>query len=596
MPVDPSTWSKGDFVSATRLNGDAYAVAGQAFSPNGVRFHSQRPLYKAMQASAGLTVQSGAWRGIFQAAGANILVDTSGNYGVQMDPDYDGTIGDAVVYSNGNPVAPKGASGRPIGAGGGWYLVSSFIPIGGISANNFARVNMTNSVNGWNNNNPNLLSTGTAIAGNAAHDICPHVVDLIYFDGGSYMPVIQNGGTVTNPLRTTVDGSGETAWFSALWASVSAQYGFTASAVPAPATFTTATAATLNGATGLRDILRVFNMPPALRVAGGTSTSVGSGTGATALNLGTPQVDTYGGWNSGTNTYTVPMSGVYFVYGAVQYQAAGSTVTSRAGVSVGGNSKFGPMSAMSSGTANCTSTIRLLDLNAGDAIQLITSQVSGGALGTATTNPPVLILVWMGAKAGFPGTLPTVPDLSYRYLAQGASTPAQTPLASHLANDLSFLTWRPWFLSQQVSAQSLSQSTSAVLSMDTITGSGHATAGDPWSGWNAANNRWVAPVSGWYLAVMEVFFPQPTLTVTPSTLAQFRISTTGTASSNYDWYGHQNLPATQNSGGAQAMGFYYLRAGDWIEAAAQTQDTASGAFSTSTIAPHTHFEVIWVSE
>jgi len=133
------------------------------------------------------------------------------------------------------------------------------------------------------------------------------------------------------------------------------------------------------------------------------------------------------------------------------------------------------------------------------------------------------------------------------------------------------------------------------MTMDTISGTGHSTAGDPWSGWSAANNRWVAPVSGWYMSTFEVFFPQATLTSTPSTLAQLRTSNTATASSNYDWYGHQNLPTTENDGGAQAMGFYYLRAGDWIQPVVQTQDTASGSFSTSTT-NSSHFEVIWVSE
>src|SRR6185437_780183 len=384
MPVDPATWLLRDYVSASRLNGDLYAVNGQAFSPNGVRFHARRPLYKAIQANPGLTVQAGAWRGIFQAAGASVIADNSGYYGVTMDPNYDGIIGDAVVYSNGNPNAPQGSSGNPVGGGGGWYLVSSFAPIGGISANNLARMNVTNSVNGWSNNNPNLLSTGTALAGNANHDICPHVVDLIYFDGGMYMPLIQNGGTVTNPLRTTVDGSGETAYWNALWASVNTQYGFTASAAPAPAAFTNSTAATLNGNTGLRDVLRVFNMPPALRIQATASTSIASGTGQKIVTLANPQLDSYNGWSNGTNTYTVPFAGIYFVYAAVQYQSSGNNVTSRAGISVNGNSKYGPMSMMTSGSDNCTSHMQLIDLNAGDTIQLITSQVSGAALGTAT--------------------------------------------------------------------------------------------------------------------------------------------------------------------------------------------------------------------
>jgi len=599
MPVDPYTWQLNDFVTASRLDNDLYAINALAYNPNGTRFHARKPLYKAMQAATGLSVNAGAYRGLFQSAGANVLVDNSAYFGVQMDPDYAGIVQDGVSFSNGNPNLPQGGSGNLVGGGGGWYLVSAFAPLGGHDPNSPYRANITNSTNGFPSGGPNLLSCPQACAGNANHDVTPWVCDLIYFDGGSYMPVAFNGAASAANLATTIDGSGETSRFHAMWASVLPQYGFQVPGGPAPIQSWTGANSDIGSAqlnSAIRNTLRVFNMPPALRVnAGNSGGNIPSGLGTnTTINLSSVQLDSYGGWN-GSNTYTVPFDGIYLCYGAVSLQAAGSAMPARCGIKVNSTNKQGPVHQMAAGNNNNVATVKLLDLQAGDTVQLIASQASGSTVSCAGNIPPVLLLLWMGARSGFPASLPSVPDLSYRYTAGlGAAGTTQTAFNTGLGNDLTFLYYRPFLLSKQGTAQAISQGTNTVVTMDTVGGIIHSGTGDPYSGWDAVNTRYVAPRPGWYLATFEVFFGTPSLTVTPSTIAQFRISTSAGVS-NYDQYGHQNVPPSQSGGGASAMGYYYLRAGDWIEPVVQTQDTASGSFSTVT-SPNSHFECIWVSE
>lgn len=599
MPTDPRTWSEFDQVTATRLNGDLYCVDGGAFLPTGIQFHARKPVYKAIQAEQNIAIAAQTWRGMFEQRPANVVVDNAGWYGAQMDPDFSGTIADAIAYSDGNPAQPNPANGNLIGNGGGWYLTSAWTALSGGSANTLYRCNIANGP--WTGNNPNLISSGVNLEGNNNRDICPFVVDLVNYDGGSYTPVILNQGTSPVNMHNSADGSGESCYFQAHWASIYKNHGFTA-AQPNPqpswGSTSTVTASLLNGPTGIRDVLRVLNMPPMLRVTSSVSTNCPDST-PTVINLGTSSADTYSAYSNSTNTYVVPFGGLFFAYGVVTFSGTGTFVPARCSIRVNGTDFWGPWSTMQAGSNNGVAKLGMLDLQAGDTVQLVGEQNCGSTLGTATSIPPILILLWMSRYAA-PSPIPTLPDLSFRYTAGMGAAATLAAFNDHLANDLNFLVHKPLLMSTQQNAQSVPQGgTGQQLNMDTIGGIVHNSNGDPYGGWDSVHQRYVAPVTGWYLATSEVFFGTPSLTSTPSTVALIGVSTSGGAASAWDWYGHMNLTtgAGRLPGGAHAMGYYLLRGGqDWIAPGVITQDTASGNFSTYVAGPNSHFEVCYISQ
>lgn len=589
MPVDPRTWSQLDPVTASRLNGDLASYHGLQFAPTGVRFHARRPLYKSTQVTtASLPVQPGGWRTPFQGYGSSVLVDTGADYGELLDATFSGTIQDNVAGSAGEPLAiPLPA------ANGGWYLTSTFVPMQCAASVPYAAA----IANGFSGANPNITGMGTRQAGNSTHDTTPYAVDLTLFGTQGFFPVAFNGNSVSSTIRTTVDGSGEAVYWQAHWASIDPDHAYLA-AQPAPKTSwlstDTVTAALLNGPNGIRDVLRFLNCPPALRVNTNYSTSCANNTD-TLVQMGTTALDSYNGWSGFTaSTYTVPRSGLYLGYGLVSFKPGGTQ--GRAGINVNGTTYWGPASPAPSTGDQCVSKIQVFDLLAGDTVQLRAMQGSGGTLGTATDLLPRLVLLWLGNK-GVPAALASVPDLSYRY---AAGTPAVSMLATlnnHLANDLNFLTSKPYLLAYQGTAQAIPDSTDTALTMDTVSGMIHNSNGDNYSGWSSANHNYVAPRDGWYMAVMENFFPPATLTASPATFAEFQHSQHSGAQSAWDWYQHQNATTGNMPCGAAALGYYYLRAGDTLTPGCQAQLMSSGSTDTSVVAgAQSHCEIVWVSE
>jgi len=507
-----------------------------------------------------------------------------------MDGAFNGQIVDSVAFSDG--VTPN------LIGGGGWYLVSAFTPITNINAGSV--VYSTAICSGFTSGQPNLNFRGTSQAGNAGHDVTPFAVDLIRPGGNSFFVTAYNGGSGSPnaQLKFSTDGSGESFTFQALWASVPPANGHIAGAAPAPKTSwlstDTVTAAGLNAE--IRDIFRVLNMPPALKVQSTGTTSCATST-ATAISLPSVLLDSYSGWNSGTSTYTAPFSGIYLISGNVFFPGSGTVTLAKTGVNVGGTNIWGPAGPDPSGGVLGTSKIGLFDLNAGDTVQLMGFQTSGSTQSTVSSPVSQLVILYMGAKGAVTGS-PTPPDLSYRYPPQGGSAAALSTLNTHLANDTNFLVNKPYFTGHQQTQQTgIADGTETQVIIDTIAGQVHASNGDNYSGWNATTHVYTAPVDGWYMAISEVFLPPATLTTQPASAALLQVSSNFGASDAWDWYQHATANTSGQVTGAAAMGFYYLRQGDTITPGVIQQNMVSGTNSLAAPASaKTHFDLIWVSE
>jgi len=124
--------------------------------------------------------------------------------------------------------------------------------------------------------------------------------------------------------------------------------------------------------------------------------SVATGFGGQSFNLGTPAIDTYGGWSGGTpSRYTPTTPGWYSLIGSVQWpvNASGCRVASvlKNGTSVGGFSNT--MNALSTASYFPTHQITgLFQMNGTtDYVEVWGYQDSGGSLTTVTGGTYLIV-------------------------------------------------------------------------------------------------------------------------------------------------------------------------------------------------------------
>jgi hypothetical protein len=406
------------------------------------------------------------------------------------------------------------------------------------------------------------------------------------------------GGFGQNPGANGADGQVLLSWTPL----ANANYG--TGPVPAPQPSwddaTAATAALVNGNTGITGVCNFLANPPVFRAHATTTQSIATSAAATVA-LGTVDADTYSGWNSSTGTYTVKQPGIYLAGALVPYAANGTAVRV-AGISVNGIPYWGP--ASNAGTADLCNVAKtqMFSLNAGDTVQLVTWQNSGGALGTATSAQARMFLVWLCAQGAPPG-LPGAPDPGFRW--QSGTPGANLPnlMTQHLSQDLGFLVQRPYLLAYQSVAQSgLAQNAFATMVLDKAQGIAHLDAGDNYGGWTAgASNNYAAVIPGWYLACGE-FFATSSGASGASVIGGIAASTSGGFSPSVtpDWYQHQTATANGSLGGAAAVfGLYYLNAGESLTPQLEAQSytatfgTLTSSFAGGQVA--SHFEMCWIS-
>lgn len=591
MPVPPSIYAGSAVIPAGQLDTDLYTYApGNNHAPNGILFHTLRPLLiEGLSASIGqVSSAAGTNQGL---TGSNFWTNYIDN-GVYFGPgaDFPGATAD------GHFLATVPGSAGAAGSAGGYYLFWGFPAI--VETTNAGAYGAAIDANGG------TVTTGGHQLSTTTRNQCAYVLDLM-LAGTAISALIgycadTSGGTFASRFNA-IDYSGELSRYYALWAGVAAG-GQTVAALPSPQTSYTAnseiTSTLLNGTSGIGGTLTFLNNPPMLRAANFNSSTVADSTVTTvpvAGNTAGPQVDSYGKLNTSTYTYTVPISGVYLVHGAVNF-AASTTAQRQAGIQVNGSlNLWGPSYQAAAIGTTVPQVTRLLDLHAGDTLKLVAQQNTGAGLAFGGTGAPCrLVAVWLGALWGGGTTLGwTPPDTGFRWQAgtPGQDLPAQWQ--DHMANDLNFLINRPYLLTYQSSAQSgLAVGSYDVITMGAATGRVHATPGDNYGGWTAGSgNHYTAQIDGWYLVCAGYFAAASQGTVHPIAA----IKQTPAGSVTPDLFQHVPTSTTTYPGGAEAVGLYYLRAGDQVQPVFQLQDAASSWSTTAAAGDESHFEAIWVS-
>jgi hypothetical protein len=603
MPVAPTTWLTGP-ITAKQLITDLYDYSpGNYHAPNGINYHANRPLYVAglnipsntQVSSAGtftnVSVTNGAWRN---------FMDTGGLWGNGADLPGNLALGQFL------PIVP-GSYGFEAQNPGGLYLLIGFVGWGSQTSAGGCGAGLGAGASGG---EPTPGLAGAKQLASTTRDNCSYVIDLIAGGPNTYnclqgYAADSSGTGGYTYLHNGNDYSGETTRFYSMWCGV-ASLPTPATSLPTPqATYgpsTAITAAFLNGNSGIAGPLAFLNNPPMLRLANLDGATVATNTVFKPALSGNPQgispFDNFGAYVSGTNTYTVPISGVYLVHATVNY-AANTGGQRQAGVQVNGSLNLWGGSYQAAGVGGTAPQMtRLLDLQVGDTLQLITQQNTGASTTLANGQPARLIAIWLGALS--PSGSQVVwnpPDTSFRWQAGTQSDQLPLQFFLHMANDLGFLINRPYMMAYQTTQQSSSTwGTWNIVTMNTLGGRVHGSgsnSGDNYNGWvSGASNSYQAVVAGWYLVVAG--YNQTAPAATTHLVAGIRQSPGG--NNVPDWYQHLRTASSTFAPGVDACGFYYLRPGDSVQPQFQPQD-GSGTWTTFVGAgQESHFGVVWISE
>lgn len=360
----PRTWSPGDLILAPRLRADV---------SDAVAFLTQRPFF------AGQNTLAPSW-------------PNSANNALPLN---------AELTDFWNMHSTTQNSSQLYCQAPGWYLCRAAVPFAYTTATQqqFACgfTPHTGGVTGTN-------TLGVMVQG-SGHNPMPVCCDLIQQTvtggiggGGDYIQptAFQASGGAINLISTaTVQPN-----VSARW--VCANSGTQPLPIPPLATAPSPiTSAWLNA--NVRDTINFLIYPPIVRAvyAPGASTLANSAWPAgSTVPLNAETVDNYGAFNTGTFTFTAPVAGIYYCYGQFCLGASAAFGSIGAGFSVGGGTtQWGDSPFTNSvGGAGATVTKRLR-LTAGQTVQFMATQNSGGAVAysTSANNQTRAIFVWEGA-------------------------------------------------------------------------------------------------------------------------------------------------------------------------------------------------------
>jgi hypothetical protein len=620
MPVPPSTWAGSAPITAKQLNTDLYTFTpGNNHTPNGILFHSNRPSYITNLFSAGSGAPSSTG-GVTQGMVSENFnfwtsyLDNSALFGIGCDFPAQSSLGmflAMVSGAGGTPITTFGTAGFT--ANNGWYLVTGVIPtkatsnVGAIGASYYAQQSSgafsvvggaKQAVDTAVNNSSYVLDIAPAVGSTAITAANLGMQIAVFAASTTGSPVIPFAYA-----GTAQDYSGEGTRMYVSWVSVNVN-GSTVSSLPVPhsgySSASTITSSFLNGTTGIQGVLNFLNYPPALRQAAAGTTSVPNTTVTQIpLNFNTTvgfNLDSYNGFNSTTSTYTVPVSGVYLCHGLIAWAASSTNSQRLTGIRVNSTNFFGPAYQQATNSTTNSSFTQILDLEAGDTVELVGYQNQGATVQVASIlDWNRLVMVWLTSLGGGGSPLTwTPPNTSFRWQAGTSGSALPALFNSHLTNDLSFLMQRPYLLSSQTTAQTgLTAGSFSNITMGSVGGIIHGSPGDNYGGWNAGSNCYVAPVSGWYLATCGYVFANPTATPA-SFIAGLAQNPPGTAP--VDYYQHIASRSNTLNPGAEGVGIYYLRAGDTLQPMAQQQTGTTWATGTNMVGQGSHFELCWLSE
>ena len=586
MPIAPAPFPGSAPPTAKLLNTSLYTFTpGNQFTPDGILFHCTRPLLVEGLIGTALTQPSsaaGTFRSIAGSGDWRSYFDSAALYGGGADTQWSTAAGTL------NPAVP-GSDGLGTDPPGGIYLAWGFAAFA-------ATVNAGGSGAG-------LAENGTVVAGGIQASSTTRVnaayaLDLVQAANGQLTSLegycADSSGSAFTLASNTTDYSGELTRFYGLWAAV-VNDGSALSSVPAVTSWAaggTVTSAILNG-NAIGNPLILLNYPAALRAGAALTTAIPGGGTVTTIPVNAAQIDTYSAFSTSSHTWTVPLSGVYLVHGTAHFGTA-TTTNVQAGIQVNGTlTVWGPAYQAAGSGSTAPQVTRLLDLEAGDTVKLVAaSNTTGNVLGSAFQSR--LCSLWMSALAPSSGAWSWAPpDTGFRWQAGTPGSALAGQFQEHLTNDLSFLIERPYLLAwQNVTQAGLTQDAWHTITMDTALGIVHATPGDPYGGWHSgASNHYAAPVPGWYLVVAG-YAPAVPASTPASCLAGILQSPAG--SSSPDQYQRISTSSSGFLPGAEAIGVYYLRAGDTITPQYQQQD--GGTFATAGVAGHeSMLGIVWLS-
>lgn len=597
MPVNPSVYAANAPLTATAMNQDLYTFTpGNNHTPNGILFHSNPPLVMSNMRTAVTGGQPSS------AAGTYNLMSLTGFWRAAIDTScLFGTGGDLMGPGAAGHFLPTvKASAGAAGSVGGNYLawcVSAF----GATTNNGG-------------SGAALFYGGVFnVAGgqqqsSTTRDNAGYALDIVNVTTGSGSTIGPGGWCADASLGSfaykvaPADHMGDTCHFGTLWSGPLTNLGVTVpSSLPVPTTgygpASVITSAGMNG-NNLAAPLAFLNNPPQLRAAAALTTPLTSGV-VTALVINSVTLDNWAGFNTGTGQYTVPVSGVYLVHVSLTGPAPTSG-NMQAGVVINGTLNLWGPAYQNAGNGNTRpQMVRLLDLNAGDTVAAIVQTSANQSLGSA--QPCRLVMRWMAALAGSNGSVTwTPPQTNYRWQAGTPGSQLPALFQSHLANDLSFLLQRPYLLAYQSTQQTgLAQNTFQIVTMNTLGGRVHASAGDNYGGWTSgAANQYAAKVPGWYLCIASYIQALPSATPAHclAAVGYFQSGGANQGSAAQQWGQHVRTTTTGLLPGAEEIGLFYLRAGDFVQPQYQQQD-GGATFSTGTGAGlESSFGCVWVSE
>lgn len=599
MPTNPSNWNQGQPVSASQLDTDLYTYSpGNNHFPNGLLFHATPPMVmsnaRAVIPGGQTSSTAGVFKNMESVAAWRAAIDNSCLFGAGGDLMGTGAAGHFAVTTQGS----QGAAGVP----GGFYLTWA------VTA--FAATTNTGGSGAAIFNNGSLATVGGLQRSSTTRDNAAYVLDVI--TGLPLPSVVSPGGFCADVSAASfayafnaADYTSETCHFGALWAGPTSGGATVPAALPVPTSgYTNAsviTAAGLNG-NGLAAPLAFLNNPPLLKAQAALTTSISSAA-PTLVPITAVQIDSWSKFNTGTGKYTVPVTGVYLVHVSICGPAV-TTGNLQAGVQIGLNgggtlNLFGP-AYQGAGNGNTKpQMIRLLDLQANDTVEALAQTTNTQNLGSAQATR--MVIRFMAAQAGSNGSVAfTPPDTKFRWQA---GTPASAMAAlfnTHLSNDLNFLISRPYLMAYQSTIQTaLGNNAFRVITMNNLGGRVHASAGDNYGGWTSgAANKYTAVVPGWYLAVGSYIQALPS--ATPAHLiaatGYFQSGGANQGAAPQQWGQHVQTTSSILLPGAETIGLFYLRAGDFLQPQYQQQDGGATFNTGSGTGLESNFGCVWVSE
>ncbi len=358
----PRTWTAGDLVTVPRLRADLSNAAALLL---------QRPYFVA---------QSTTGEAVTTTNDVTVTLDT--------------TLADTWAGFS-NPASNVYRCMLP-----GWYLLDARIPFAYTSATaaplmaGFSSSDTSSGATFYGAVTVNGSTSGTVIARSV------DLVSMVYAgSSGTVTSVLarqDSGGTVNLAVN-----AGDIPTVSMRWVSANA------GTAPLPVPPLTAVPSLLTSAwlnSNLRDTVDFLIYPPAAKAhytAGSSTLANSSLASPQVVPLTTVDVDTYGGVTTGAAAqYAAPVAGRYLLAGTVNLAASSTSTYYAAGVRVNGSTVYWGQVAQFSGTslAGGAAVTKRLRLNAGDTVQLVAAQASGGAIAYHATasNQTRLVACWEG--------------------------------------------------------------------------------------------------------------------------------------------------------------------------------------------------------